>query len=98
VIGLVRRLREKRDHRWSQRRMSDYIDGRLSPRPRRRLEAHARFCPDCGRLRRSLIALVWELRRLGRARRTGTVATAVIERLRSEPRPPDAGGAGTRPR
>jgi Putative zinc-finger len=73
--------------------MSDYIDGELAPRQQRRLEAHARLCPDCGRLRRSLTILVWELRELGRVRSTGTtVAAGVIERLRSEPHPTDPGG------
>jgi hypothetical protein len=77
--------------------MSDYIDGDLSSRQQRRLEAHARLCPDCGRLRRSLTVLVWELRELGRIRpwRT-TVAGDVIERLRGEPPPPDSGGPATR--
>ena len=79
-------MRARRDHRWSQRHMSDYIDGELAPRQRRRLEAHARLCPECGPLRRTLTVLVWELRELGRSRPTGTtVADGVIERLRGEP-------------
>jgi hypothetical protein len=73
--------------------MSDYVDGELAQRQLRRLEAHARLCPDCGRLRRSFTILVGELRELGRVRSTGrTVAGGVIERLRSEPPPPDRGG------
>jgi anti-sigma factor RsiW len=78
-------MRDQRDHRWSQRRMSDYIDGKLSPRQLRRLEAHARLCPECGRLRRTLTVLVWELRELGRGRHGGSVAPSVIQRIRSEP-------------
>jgi anti-sigma factor RsiW len=89
VTGLVRSLRDKREHRWSQRRMSDYIDGKLSSRARRRLEAHARLCPECGPLRRSLTVLVWELRELGRAAPPArAVAARVIERLRREAFPP----------
>jgi hypothetical protein len=77
--------------------MSDYIDGELAPRQERRLEAHARLCPDCGPLRRSLTVLVWELRELGRVRSRGTtVAGGVIERLRSEPLPGDSGGPAQR--
>jgi anti-sigma factor RsiW len=77
--------------------MSDYIDGELAPRQQRRLEAHARLCPGCGRLRRSLTVLVWELRELGRVRARGnTVAGGVIERLRSEPPPGDSGGPAPR--
>jgi anti-sigma factor RsiW len=78
-------MRDQRDHRWSQRRMSDYVDGELSPRQRRRLEAHARLCPECGPLRRKLTVLVWELRELGRGRRAGSVAPGVVQRIRSEP-------------
>jgi anti-sigma factor RsiW len=97
-MGLVRYLGDRRDHRWSQRHMSDYIDGELAPRQQRRLEAHARLCPDCGRLRRSLTILVWELRELGRIRSSGAtpVAGGVIERLRTEPFPPDPGGSASR--
>ena len=90
-------MRNRRDHGWSQRHMSDYIDGDLSSRQQRRLEAHARLCPDCGRLRRSLTVLVWELRELGRRRPPGTaVAADVIEGLRSEPPPPELGGPPAR--
>jgi len=85
VFGLVRRLKQKRDHRWAQRRMSDYIDGELSPHQRRRLDAHARLCPECGPLTRALTVLVWELRELGSRRPSRSVAPGVIERLRREP-------------
>ena len=97
-MGLLRNMRDRRDHRWSRRHMSDYIDGELAPRQQRRLEAHARLCPDCGRLRRSLTVLVWELRELGRLRSpTMTVAGGVVERLRSEPLPSDRGGPASHP-
>jgi hypothetical protein len=78
-------MRDQRDHRWSQRRMSDYVDGELSPRQRRRLEAHARLCPECGPPKRTLTVLVWELRELGRGRPARSVAPGVIQRIRSEP-------------
>jgi anti-sigma factor RsiW len=78
-------MRDQRDHRWSQRRMSHYVDGELSPRQRRRLEAHARLCPECGPLKRTLTVLVWELRELGRSRPARSVASGVIQRIRSEP-------------
>jgi hypothetical protein len=90
-------MRDKRDHRWPQRHASDYIDGELSPRQQRRLEAHASLCPECGGLRRSLTVLVWELRELGRRRSPRmTVAGGPTERLRSEPPAPDANGRTAR--
>jgi hypothetical protein len=93
-MGLVRSMRDRRNHRWSQRHMSDYVDGDLAPRLQHRLEAHARLCPDCGRLRRSLTVLVRELREVGRLHaRENTVAGGVINRLRSEPNPGDSRGA-----
>lgn len=92
----MRRISEKRDHLWAQRRMSDYIDSEFSPRQQRRLEAHARLCPECGPLRRALTVLVWELRELGRHRRpSGTVAARVIERLRREPCASDSAAGPT---
>ena len=72
--------------------MSDYIDGELSPRQQRRLEAHTRLCPECGPLRRTLMVLVWELRELGRREPSRSVIAAVIERIRSEPLPSDSAG------
>jgi anti-sigma factor RsiW len=89
-------MRDKRDHRWTQRRMSDYIDGDLSPHQQRRLEAHTRLCPECGPLRRTLTVLVWELRELGRRRPGRSVAPGVIQRIRSEPPPSDTGGRPAR--
>jgi anti-sigma factor RsiW len=76
-------LRMKLDHRWSMRRLSAYLDGELTPRRRRRLEAHAAVCPECGPLLRSLKLILLELRTLG-LRREHVVAESVVERLRRE--------------
>jgi anti-sigma factor RsiW len=46
------------DHEWSQQHLSHYIDGDLRPRARRRLDRHARNCPDCGPGIRAMRALV----------------------------------------
>lgn len=70
------------EHRWSQRRMSDYVDGEMSPRQQRRLERHAAVCPECGPLRRALRWLVIELQEL-RWRPSSSVAPAVVARLRA---------------
>ena len=77
-------LRQRLDHRWSQRRLSDFIDGELSARDRRRLEVHASVCSDCGRTRRTLAVLVRELRRLAGRRSNRTVVPAVLDRIRRE--------------
>ncbi len=84
----------KLDHRWSRRRISEYIDGDLSPSERRRLERHTDICPECRRALRTLIALVLELRRLRGAARpsVASVASRVLERLARDAN----GGSGIR--
>lgn len=77
------RFRERFDHRFAQRRMSDFIDGGLSGRQRRRIERHADACPECGPLRRALVRLVGELRKLGSPVASDrSIAPLVIERVR----------------
>jgi anti-sigma factor RsiW len=46
------------DHEWSQLRLSQYVDGDLRTRARRRLERHAADCPDCSRGIRAIKALL----------------------------------------
>ena len=46
------------DHQWSQRHLSHFAEGDLSPRARRRLERHAEGCADCGRGIRAMYALL----------------------------------------
>jgi anti-sigma factor RsiW len=55
------------DHRWAQRHLSDYVDGELSSRGRRRLDRHALGCADCGDGIRAMRALVYAVHGLGRA-------------------------------
>ncbi len=81
-MGIWRSFRDKRDHAWSGRHMSDYIDRDLSPADRERLKRHAEGCPECGPMLRMLVATVSALGRLGGARR-GSVAAATIERIRA---------------
>jgi hypothetical protein len=52
------------DHRWSQRHLSQYVEGDLRPRARRRLARHARDCVDCGRGIRAMRALVYAVQGL----------------------------------
>lgn len=74
-------LRTRLDHRFAQRRISDYVDGDLSTAQRRRLERHADLCPECGPLRRAFIWLVLELREL-RHSAERSIVPDVIECLR----------------
>ncbi len=73
----------KHDHRWTRRRLSDYVDDELTPAQRQRLERHAAICPDCGPLLRTLTVTIFRLRQL-RLREAPPVAAKVIERLRVE--------------
>jgi len=77
-------VRMRLEHRWSQRRISRYVDEDMSPRARERLERHADLCPECGPLRRAMLWLVSELREL-RPPPERSIAPEVIERLRAEP-------------
>ncbi len=87
-----RRIRDGLDHRFAQDSVSEYLDGQLSARQRRRLQAHAALCPDCGRMLRTLTIVLWELRELARRPAAVTVAPRVVERLRREPTLPQNGG------
>lgn len=72
-----------RDHRWTQRNLSDYIDGELDADGRDRVERHVGMCPKCRRLLESLKRTVAGLMGL-REEPTGDVADGVIARLRAE--------------
>jgi anti-sigma factor RsiW len=60
-----RRLNRRRDHRWAQPRVSDYLEGELPPRKQRRLAHHRELCPECDRLIRTLDALLAMLPSIG---------------------------------
>jgi hypothetical protein len=79
------RLRKRRDdHAWSQEHLSHYVEGDMSWRSRRRLELHAKDCPDCSLGIRALRAL---LRLLGgSSERAETPAPAsIFDRVRADP-------------
>ena len=87
------RLRKRRDdHAWSQEHLSHYLEGDMSSRSRRRLELHAKECPDCSLGIRALRAL---LRLLGNTSE-GAEARApagIFDRVRA-----DGARAATNPR
>lgn len=78
-----RRLNAKRDHRWAQPRLSEYIDGNLSRRAHARLAAHEETCPDCARLIATLQAMLVLLNSL---RVSPETAIAVAERTTEDVR------------
>ncbi len=59
--------------------MSAYVDDDLGLKDRGRFERHTELCPECGRMRRTLLWLKHELRGL-RNTPERSVAPAVIER------------------
>ena len=74
-------LRDKLEHHFTQRRISDYVDGMISEAQRGRIERHADLCPECGPLRRALLRLTAALRELRRPLGR-SIAPKVIQRLR----------------
>jgi anti-sigma factor RsiW len=72
----------RRRHRWTQERLSEYLENELGSRARRRLEAHLASCADCSRTERTLRVLLRWLRRLPPpAHPKGPLVDGVIARL-----------------
>ncbi len=55
---LLDRLRFARDHRWSPRHMSEYLDGELHRDGEQRIERHTGVCPRCHELLEALRTMV----------------------------------------
>jgi predicted anti-sigma-YlaC factor YlaD len=77
------RRRFMRDHRWTQERLSDYLDGELGSGERQRVEEHVHWCPECRRVLDTLRRTVKGLMEL-RATPSDSIAPGVIDRLRRE--------------
>jgi hypothetical protein len=78
------RLRKRRDdHAWSQEHLSHYVEGEMSWRSRRRLELHAKECPDCSLGIRALRVL---LRLLGGSSSRGEARApaSMFDRVRAD--------------
>ena len=72
-----------REHRWTQARFSDYLDGDLRRRERQRVERHLHWCPECRRVLESLRRTLKGLMDL-RPTTAESVAPSVIDRLRRD--------------
>lgn len=73
-----------REHMWTRRHLSEYLDEELDAQGRKRLERHAHLCPKCGHLVATLLKTLRGLRELGDASPASPVADSVIARLREE--------------
>ncbi len=79
--GPIKRWMFMRQHRWTQARMSEYLDGELSQRDRERVEQHTGICPECSRLLATLRRTLRELMGL-HDEPLPSIADGVIDRLR----------------
>jgi anti-sigma factor RsiW len=72
-----------REHMWTRRHLSEYLDDELEARARERVERHAHVCPSCHRLLATLLETLEVLHDLGREPLPAEgVADSVIARLR----------------
>ncbi len=88
MLELVHQERFRLAHRWAPGHMSDYLDGELAPRGRRRMERHVGECPECRHLLASLRRMLETLRVLpapGVRTDARTHAAAVRARLDEPP-------------
>jgi anti-sigma factor RsiW len=77
------RLRFMRDHRFTKRHVSDYLDGELPARSRLRIEEHTGVCPQCSRMLETLRETLKGLAALRETQSAG-MADSVIKRLRAQ--------------
>jgi hypothetical protein len=84
MMGPLRMIRFYRDHRWTRRHLSEYVDGELGPRGRARIEHHVHLCPDCWRLLATLKRTLAGLMGLRGEGPGDDIADSVIARLRAE--------------
>jgi anti-sigma factor RsiW len=84
MMGPLRMMRFYLDHRWTRRRLSEYVDDELDAAGRERVERHVHLCPSCWRLLETLKRTLAGLMGL-REEASGEIADGVIARLRAEP-------------
>ena len=83
IRALLEKRRFMRDHRWTQKHLSDYLDGDLHAAERERVERHVHWCPECRRVLETLRRTLKELMEL-RSQPGESIAPSVIDRLRRE--------------
>ena len=87
VSKIFKRARFIRDHRWSPKHMSAYLDGELGPRGRARIERHTWECAICHGLLHTLGEMLDALHRLSgpRERVDADAMVAAVRRRLHEP-------------
>lgn len=70
-------------HSWSQRHLSHYVDGDLGHIAMRRLERHARDCPECSRGIRALRSLA-RLLHTALADVSGPAPSTIFDKVRKD--------------
>lgn len=75
-----------RDHRWTRKHLSEYLDEELGATGRERVERHVRLCPHCHKLLATLRRTLDGLHELGEQPLQSTgVADSVIRRPHDPP-------------
>lgn len=77
------RIRFMREHVWTHRHLSEYLDDELAPADRDRIGEHVGLCPKCSRLLATLRRTVEGLHLLRPSTPPG-LADGVIERLHDD--------------
>lgn len=83
IRRLLDRARFMREHFWTHRHLSEYLDDELAAAERERVDEHVGLCPQCSRLLATLRRTVEGLHLL-RPSVPPDVAGGVIERLRDD--------------
>lgn len=86
---MIKRLAEHfhfmREHRWTNSRLSPYLDREISEAERTRVEEHARVCPKCHRMLETLKRTLEGLRSMSsESPAPAGLADSVIERVRAQ--------------
>lgn len=84
IRRVLERRRFMREHRWTDARLSDYLDEQLAARDRGRVDEHIGRCPQCRRMLATLRRTLEELRSLSVEAHPG-IADGVLRRLHREP-------------
>jgi hypothetical protein len=75
-------MRERWEHRFAQRRLSEFLDAELSWPQQQRVACHVEHCAECGRTLRALARVVDGLAAL-RRESYAPIGIALVEWLRA---------------